>query len=391
MAAKKGKTNIQRPGSTGRSIPARVKILLAAVAGGRCELAGCNHYLFNHPLTLRGGNFSEQAHIYPFGQSGPRAEDGTAPSDIHSVENLMLLCQACHKLIDDNSSSYSRTVLQQYKKEHEERIRHVTGLGPDMKTTVVQLRARIGGQAVDIPASEIYEAVAPRYPVDERGHLIDITALDDGLNDAYWDVAVQQISTDVARIYDQGMSVQSTRHISLFALAPIPLLVHLGRNLSNKVAVDFYQRHRAGSPWVWKTDGQPARFIWKLIRSGQDMTRIALVIAVSGRVRADDLPAALDDRFFVYELSVSDPEPGLDVLRQRTDLDRFRLEYRALMSHIRATHPANELHLFPAMPAPIAVACGYDLLPKVDPSLVVYDNLKGFGGFIRRLKVNNHD
>jgi SMODS-associated and fused to various effectors sensor domain len=47
--------------------------------------------------------------------------------------------------------------------------------------------------------------------------------------------------------------------------------------------------------------------------------------------------------------------------------------------------------MFPAIPAPVAVVCGFDLLPKAHPALVVYDNDKQHGGFIQRLKVNEHD
>jgi hypothetical protein len=36
----------------------------------------------------------------------------------------------------------------------------------------------------------------------------------------------------------RGENVHETRHISLFALAPIPLLVFLGSQLSSKVPVD---------------------------------------------------------------------------------------------------------------------------------------------------------
>jgi hypothetical protein len=43
---------------------------------------------------------------------------------------------------------------------------------------------------------------------------------------------------EVSRLYDKGMDVESTRHISLFAVAPIPLLVFLGGCLSNKIHVD---------------------------------------------------------------------------------------------------------------------------------------------------------
>ena len=159
-----------------RSIAAAAKILLAARSGGRCEFAGCNDYLFEHLLTLKDGNFSQHAHIVAFSEEGPRGRQRARPRNINSVDNLMLLCPQCHKLIDDNPDDYPRSVLEKYKQDHEERVRLVTGLGPDMRTSVVQLKATIGGSAVDIPAAHIYEAVAPRYPTDKKGHIIDLTA-----------------------------------------------------------------------------------------------------------------------------------------------------------------------------------------------------------------------
>jgi hypothetical protein len=57
-----------------------------------------------------------------------------------------------------------------------------------------------------------------------------------------------------------------------------------------------------------------------------------------------------------------------------------------------SSHPGLvELHVFPAVPASAAIVCGHVLLPKVHPSLVVYDHDKSRGGFIRRLAINDHD
>jgi hypothetical protein len=55
--------------------------------------------LFEHPVTLAGLNLTENAHVYPFSERGPRG-NGKRPVDIHAVENLMLLCGDCHKEID---------------------------------------------------------------------------------------------------------------------------------------------------------------------------------------------------------------------------------------------------------------------------------------------------
>ena len=366
-------------------------MLLATRSGGRCEFAGCNKYLFEHQLTRKGGNFSEHAHIVAFSEAGPRGREGPRPINIHSPSNLMLLCAECHKLIDDNPADYPRSVLEKYKRDHEERIKHVTGLGPDMRTSVVQLKATIRDSAVDIPAAHIYEAVAPRYPTDRKGHVIDLTSYGQENREEYYRLATTKIAQEVARIYAPGMDVEATRHISLFALAPIPLLVYLGFCLSNKVAVEFYQRHRTGNePWKWKTTGAPARYKLRRRRSGGDSAKVALVLALSGAIDEKLMPAVIDDQFSVYEITLEGQTPNPEFLRQRRDLEDFRVVYRQFLSELMRDHPTvSHLQVFPATPAPIAVACGHDLLPKVHPSLVIYDYDKAGGGFIESLRIND--
>jgi hypothetical protein len=376
-----------------RDIPERTRILLAVRSGGRCEFAGCSKYTFEHPLTLREGNFSERAHIVAFSEDGPRGRDGKRPADIHAIENLMHLCFDCHELIDRHPTEYTRAILESYKAEHEDRIRHVTGLGKDMRTTIVQLKALIGGQAVDIPPPQVYEAVAPRYPSDRRGHLIDLTTIPVD-NDQFMELAALTIDREVEKLYAPGMDVEKTRHISLFALAPMPLLVHLGRRLSNKITVDLFQRHRdAGVPWTWRTSGDPAEYAVNLVQRGSDPCRVALVLSLSGAIVRGNLPGEIDDSFSIYEITLRTATPNVGCLRQRGDLERFRETYRRdFLAVLRRDHSgAKELHVFPAVPAPVAVAVGHDFLPKVDPTLLVYDADKARGGFTLRLRTNDHD
>jgi hypothetical protein len=240
-----------------RRIRELTRLLLLVRAGGRCEFDDHNEYLLEHPLTLTPGNFAQMAHIVAFKEDGPRGKSSLRPAYVNDVSNLMLLCPQCHKLIDDHPDQYPVSVLQKYKESHEDRIFHVTGLGPDKRTTVVQLKARIAGQTIAIPVAQVTKAVAPRYPTDAKGHLIDLTAINSE-GKAFIEEACRCIKQKVERLYEPGMDVHETRHISLFALAPIPLLVYLGSQLSNKVPVDVYQRHRDTEDWVWKDSGIPA-------------------------------------------------------------------------------------------------------------------------------------
>jgi SMODS-associated and fused to various effectors sensor domain/HNH endonuclease len=374
-----------------RQIKPMTQLLLCVRAGGRCEFDGCNKYLFKHHLTHTPGNFAQMAHIVAFKEDGPRGSATPRPSDINDIKNLMLLCPECHHLIDTHATDYPREVLEKYKENHEERIYKLTGTNADYKTTVVQLKTLIGGQPVAIPVADVHRAIAPRYAEDPRGYIIDLTNIH-GDDQVYYQTAMRTIRQEVERLYAPGMDVEKTRHISLFGLAPIPLLIYLGNQLSNKVPVDLFQRHRDTEDWVWKKSGKPVGYKFRQLRSGTIKSKVALVLSLSGKIHLGDLPPEIDKRFYVYEITLARGIPKTTYLRMKKDLTAFREVYHSALSEIRANHgQLKGLHLFPAVPAPIAVLCGREVLTKITPALLVYDNDQKNGGFKFILGVNYHD
>lgn len=374
-----------------RSVSPPTRLLLAAGAGGRCEFDGCNKYLFEHFLTHDHGNFSQVAHVVAFSDRGPRG-GGRRPRAVDGIDNLMLLCPDCHKLIDGNAYRFTVATLKSYKARHEERIAHVTSLGPDLKTTVVQLKATIGGQAVAIPVDQVTQAVAPRYPTDARGCVIDLTGIKGDHHDSFVQLAKHEIASKIRSLYEPSMDVESTRHISLFALAPIPVLIFLGTQLSNKIPVDLYQRHRDSEDWVWKSDGPPVSYRFRKWRTGNKRPAVALVLSLSGTIHPRDLPREIRGKFTTYEITLANGTPNPTFLRRRVDLDRFKKAYQDCLRRIRCNHPGiRSISLFPAIPAPVAVLCGRELLPKVDPELRVFDYEKSRGGFALKAVVNTDE
>lgn len=363
-------------------MPEKTKLLLWVRSGGRCEFDGCNEYLFRHHVTLEAVNLGELAHIVAFSPEGPRGKDGERPEQINDPSNLLLLCPRCHTLIDDESAGkkYSRSALQRYKKEHEDRIFRLTAAKPERKTTVLQLLAKVGGQSVAIPEANIWDAVAPMYP-DERDCVINLTNLDDQ-SDAYYAVAVQEINRAVESLYRPGLQMEAPRHLSVFALAAMPLLMHLGRCLSNKVPADLYQRHRDTQDWAWKEAGPDVRYASHQIRKGTDEDRVALLLSLTDEVGLTDLPANIDNSYNVYEITLEGQSPSAYFLRRRVDLDGFRRAYQAVLAEIVRDHrTAKAVDVFPIVPAPIAVLCGFELFPKISPALRVHDRDRRRGGW----------
>src|SRR5437660_3192577 len=101
-------------------------------------------------------------------------------------------------------------------------------LGPEYRTTVIQLRAAIGGQPVDIPASEIRDALSPRYPARLPGVLIDLAAIQRE-DDAFFEIARDQVRRELRPALRAELENKRVQHYSVFALAPIPILACLGR------------------------------------------------------------------------------------------------------------------------------------------------------------------
>lgn len=375
-----------------RDIKKPVQVLIYVKAGGRCEFDGCNKYLIEHHLTHARGNFAQMAHVVAFSKKGPRGLEADRPEDINSIDNLMLLCHPCHKLIDDNPDEHSREQLEAYKKAHEERVFRLTGMAPDRQTTIVTIKSKIGGKAVKISQGEINDAIAPRYAASRTGVVIDISALDDEGNDFY-QVAAKKVRQSLERAVESTMSDEGTSHISLFALAPMPLLVLAGSILGDKVRCDLYQKHRDTQDWTWKQDGDAVRYQLNRLSTGSDLKKVALVLSLSGAIDIKNMPADITNDGTVYELTLDGTAPHPGFLSRLEDLKNFRDAYQRALREIGTNHGKIEyLHLFPAVPAPVAVACGRELMPKIDPILVVYDddNRHG-GGFKRILEANKYD
>ena len=180
-------------------------------------------------------------------------------------------------------------------------------------------------------------------------------------------------------------------NLSVLALAPIPLLVHLGGCLSSKVPTQFFQRHRDTESWKWKESGSAVGYETKVLVEGSDVRKVALFLSLSGPIEPRELPAAVDSTYSVYEITLRGRKPDPRFLDVEGSLYGFRDAYMALLREVVARHEGlTEIDLFPAVPAPVAVCVGRDLLPKRDPALVVwdYDRRANPPGWVRTVVVS---
>lgn len=380
----------QSPVTLARAIDQRISNRLYAVSAGRCEFKGCNKDVTVHSLTRQTATLGEKAHIVAFKKDGPRGQQGMRPKDVNDVSNLMLLCRECHRLIDTRPQDYPRELLDRFKYEHEERVRRATAIGPERRSAIALFQAPIRGQRVAISEDQAVAALfeQQRYPAD-KPTTIDLNGLIGAAEDgAFLAQACGQIDRAVERLFAQGGDLEAVGHLSVFAIGPIPLLTHLGSRLSSKVPIALFQRHRDSEDWAWKSDGPPVAYQVECMQDRGRTSRVALVLALSGDIKLDALPERIRTASTVYRITLADAVPNPTFLRRPQDLDEFKSALFEALGTISHAHGlVEEIDLFPAVPAPIAVLCGRERLPKVHPRFRVYDYDAVAGGFNYKLTV----
>lgn len=370
-----------------RDIDTWTRLSLAVAAGGRCEFGGCNEFLLTHHVTSSQRNFSEAAHIVAFSEDGPRGSDPARAGleNVNAEENLMMLCFKCHKEIDDAPEAFSVADLRRQKREHEERIRHVTSLGPELALEVVQLIAAVGGRVPSIPQALIRDALLPRYPARLPGHVIDLSAFhrEDA---AYFAIARTEIDRAVNSLV--GSSARTSgAGFGVFAIAPQPLLMYLGHRVSDLHNVTVFQPHREPvRSWGWEPASGTSSLQLTIEEPSHTGEQVAVAFGLSAEIKRPRVEAVLGPDVSLWTVAAANRHN--DLVRTADDLRHFRETCRDLFARISARHPtADCLHVFPAMPASTAVEVGRVHMPKADLPLRIYDEQRDQGGFVYALTI----
>ena len=375
-----------------KGIPDTVKLQLWVKSAGRCEFKVCNEPVWQNGLTLNGGNFAEVAHIIGSSKDGPRG--GPESEDLQvEYSNLMLLCQRCHKEIDTNPEKYSTEVLQKWKIEHEERIEIQTSHPEDInKSTVTICSVNIGDRVTPINFEAIRNAMFPKYPTDLKGIKIEESDFDREFNEEQWQTfAETKIKRKIGRVFENSIDETKIKHLSIFAIAPMPLLFYLGKCVGDTIPCDIYQSHRnienTSKTWNWQdASGVHTTFLVKCLRKKQGQ-KVILKLAISDSLDQDKYKSIIDNETSIYQITVLNPTPHF--LKSKNQLQVFSHEYRKLLNQIQLSHGKScEILILPAVPVSLAIECGRVILPTKDPHIYVCEYYNDRRGYKRVLRIN---
>lgn len=341
-------------------IPEKTKLQLYIKAGGRCEFRGCNKYLFEDEVTRQPRKMVNIAHIVSWTPSGPRGNEDSEKLAT-DISNLMLTCVEHNNLIDSSEyvEEYPAELLRQFKREHEERIYRVTGMGQDYGIRIIKMYSKIQDQTPHIGDRSVSEAIMPYYPLD-TGINIDLTQVEN----------IEEAQKQISRIVELHISSDEKEEgYGVFIMAKIPYSCYLGYILGNKVKSEVFQFFRDSEDWKWRS-GEFGHFSIVKPRERLDEQQVVLLVEVSGNI-----DYALIPNYPVY--SVKADSPGVLFLQSKEQLIEFRIKFREILSIIREIHSeACTVHLILAAPNPITFEIGKSIMKNIDPTILLYDKVQ---------------
>lgn len=379
-----------RPQEVTRHIKDTTTALLWGRAAGRCQFAGCNDPLWKSPVTQEKVNRAQRAHIYSFSAGGPRGNGAISARRLNAVENLMLVCHSCHQKIDaqKDGGRYGAPLLLAWKAEHERRIEIVTAVASNKKSHVVLFGANVGNHSSPLRFNEAAMAMFPhRYPAEDVP--IELSTINSSFLDrdsAFWTTEAMNLQRKFQQRVREGIATRDIGHLSVFALAPQPLLVLLGTLLGDIAQVDVFQRHREPASWEWPVAASTPAF--RVREPDRKTGPPVLILALSGTVVTERVTSLVGPNARIWTITVA--KPHNDTIKSRAQLSRLRALIRRLLDQIKATSGQTAtLHVFPVAPVSAAVELGRVRMPKADMPWLMYDQVNARGGFVPTLLISD--
>ena len=371
------------------SIPAKVINQLLVKSVGRCQYRGCNKSLYKDLVTKRNFNQSYIAHIVADEPGGPRGDAARSKLLAKDLNNLMLLCDTHHRLVDKiDIAGHPEPLLLEMKKEHEERIERVTDIAPNMQSHILTYRANVGVHTREVSYQTVSQYLQSEYyPAEAES--IDLSLSNSVERDrdiTFWSAEITNLEKQVEKKLHRSFAKGEIKHLSVFAFAPMPLLIKLGTLINDICVAEIYQPVR--SPNTWKLNNDPTSVSYSVISPVAKHKTVALNISLSATLTNDRITTVLGNECSIYTITIA--SPFNDYLKSKNDLVEFGNFMRKLFDRIKAEYnDRTPLHIFPAMPIATAIELGRVWMPKADMPLFIYDQNTAADGFKKVIEIHN--
>lgn len=234
------------------------------------------------------------------------------------------------------------------------------------KTLVVLYGAKIADDNPLLNYNSSLKAISSKFQPSE-GSPIRIQMNGNTNSKEDWERESQNLENEIKQSVLPYLRTARLNHISLFGLAPMPLLVKLGTILNEKYSVDVYQKHRNPDNWCYLKESTED-FI---VNRPEETTKApVLVLSLSDSIigRIEHL---YGNNSSIWEVTVRNP--NMDLMRTKEQLETYKKIIRDLLNEISQASSFPSINVHMAVPVSCAIELGRVWMPKPHKSLVLFD------------------
>jgi hypothetical protein len=353
-------------------------------AAGRCMFRGCGSDLGVTALTSEAAAAGYLAHIVASHPGGPRGNDAESETLSADPDNIMLMCDAHHRLIDRiDPDGYSVEVLRDMRREHVASVRGYLDALAFPRSKALAVFGNVAGIWTHAPDRDIRQAVLQRrlMCLPELRYPMRHTQRDDRDRPDFWRHLLHQHQPELdafMRELGNPDPRESYDVLSIFPLHSVPLLFLLGRVVGEARQVEVFQYHRERRTWCWDSNATAkpgnACFVDGLADSHTEevLLSIELTAAVDENALPSDLKAAVGAGKVPW-IRIRAIEPSSAWVAHPNDLEQFTGMARRVVAAIQDRLHATKVHLIGIAPASALFRFGQLLQAGHHCPYVVYD------------------
>lgn len=366
------------PKGRGKEPSQLTKFRLFSNTGGRCQFSGCNKKLFIDNVTLKALNNTNIAHIVASSPEGPRGNENSYNlSD--KLENLMLMCQEHHKLIDEYPEKFTIEKLCEMKNKQEKEVEKLLDEMNYPETEIIIFESLIKNKHdVRLNIEQAVEAIHTqgKKPASRQGIPIRIECTDNYISERYWKNVEKQLEDKVRYLIETLYHYDHDLMLSVFPLASIPLIIKLGNILGDKKIIDIYQKTRIPDTWIWQSTEPTNKFVIEKTIVGNNGNKVALILSLTTEIDLERVTTVLNDVDIIYHLKAE--RNDVDCIKSLDDLRNFWQKFQVICDQIKNEDKIEEVSIFPAVPVSAAFEIGRRHMLGVHPVMSIYDEDNGF-------------
>jgi hypothetical protein len=372
----------------GEGLTDKGKVAVWHSAAGRCMFRGCAIDLTQTSLTDKTAPHGYLAHIVAADPRGPRGCQERSHLLAGDPNNVMLLCDEHHRLIDRIAiDEHPETVLRDMRDEHAARVRQVLDTLKHPVAKALAFLGDIGQVTTGYAPGDMRMAIIERKlcPPHEIAQLLRLTDRDNRLDPLLWYRLLHELEPNIQELVRMLKGLQplgdQAPALAVFPLHRMPMLILAGRIVGEGRPVEVFQFHRRPgvNSWRWPPDAIPAptgAFWADLPSVAEQRDEVLVTVELTDTVQSNDLPAGLAEGVSsgsVPWVRVRTLNPDINVIGHPNDLVQFTTTARQAIACVQDKLRASEIHLVCKSPVSPLFRFGQLLQAAIHPICHVYD------------------